>query len=115
MLKIRPIHGYILVEDIPVPMEDTSPGGLIVTPVNTEPKVRFGKVARLGSGVDKNGLKVIHETKVGDVVVFGKFMGNQFEDASMHRTSSRLVSEDQIFCRVEELPEDLSDLYRMIK
>lgn len=101
--SIRPLHGFVQVEDIPLPLETKTNSGIIIQ-VKKEVRIRFGRVVALGPGPDKKGRKVFHDVKVGDVVMFDCYMGNQFQDKSYYggqETSWRIVSEDQLLGAVD--------------
>lgn len=113
--KLRPLHGFVQVVDIPVPMEVKTSAGLVLQ-VKREPRLRFGRVVALGPGPDKKGRTVHHDVEVGEVVAFDCYSGNQFKDASYHagvddggETSWRIVSDDQLLLAVgAETPEELA-------
>lgn len=107
--KIRPLHGFLHVEDLPVGTEKVTPGGIVLL-ARKEPRVRYGVVRAVGPGPDKKGRRVGHEVKVGDLVIFDCYIGNQFDDATYHGASWRILSEDQLLGLVEDPPKNLDDL-----
>lgn len=74
-MKIRPLADRILVERI----EETEQkkGGIII-PDTAKEKPQQGKVLAVGSGrVDDKGNKIPMEVKKGDMILFGKYSGNE--------------------------------------
>jgi co-chaperonin GroES (HSP10) len=105
--KLRPLHGFVQIEDIPLPTETKTAAGILI-PVQKEARLRFGRVVALGQGLTKKNVPVVHDVKVGDLVAFDCYMGNQFNDKSYHQDGAsrswRVVSEDQIFGVIEGEP-----------
>ncbi len=77
-MKIRPLHDRVIVKRLDV--ETKSSGGIII-PDNAAEKPSKGKVVAVGPGKSLKGGK--HRplaVKVGDVVLFGKYSGNEIKE-----------------------------------
>jgi chaperonin GroES len=75
MNKIKPTAGYALIE--PVQIEKTTAAG-IVLPDTHEEKSQKGKIIAMGKpAVSDSGKKIIPEFKVGDIVIYKKWGGDE--------------------------------------
>jgi chaperonin GroES len=75
-MKIKPLHDHILVERIE---EDTKKGSIII-PDTAKEKPQQGKVIAAGEGRrDEKGNRIPMEVKKGDVILFGKYSGNEIK------------------------------------
>ena len=77
--EIRPLHDRVLIQRLD--QESKTAGGIII-PDNAQEKPMQGKVIAVGEGLyekDCNGkrVRVPLEVKVGDVVLFTKWGGNE--------------------------------------
>ena len=73
-MKLKPLHDKVLVKR--TDEEQTTPGGIVLPGSATE-KPSQGEVLAVGPGKTlDNGDKVEVSVKVGDVVVFGQYAGN---------------------------------------
>jgi len=73
--KLRPMPGYALVE--PVEMEKKTAAG-IVLPDSHDEKSQKGKVIAIGGSlVTSSGKKITPEFKVGDMVIYKKWGGDE--------------------------------------
>jgi len=73
--KIRPMPGYALVE--PIELEKKTAGGIVLPDTHDE-KSQKGKVIALGKPqITDSGKKVVPEFKVGDVVIYKKWGGDE--------------------------------------
>lgn len=79
-MKIRPLHDRVIVKRLEV--ETKSTGGIII-PDNAAEKPSKGKVIAVGPGKRSDDGK-IHalDVKVGDVVLFGKYSGNEIKEGA---------------------------------
>lgn len=76
-LKLRPLENRVVV--VPQAAETTTPGGLII-PDNAKEKPRRGKVVAVGPGAFKDdGTRRAMDVRVGDVVLYGKYVGNEIK------------------------------------
>lgn len=73
--KIKPMPGYALIE--PVELEKKTAAG-IVLPDTHEEKSQKGKVIALGKPqITDSGKKIVPEFKVGDMVIYKKWGGDE--------------------------------------
>jgi chaperonin GroES len=69
-MKFKPINDRVVVE--PAPAEEKTAGGIII-PDTAKEKPQRGKVVAVGPGKDDNKMTV----KKGDVVLYGKYAGQE--------------------------------------
>lgn len=75
-MKIKPLHDHILVERIE---EEVKKGGIII-PDTAKEKPQQGKIIAVGDGRrDEKGNKVPLVVKKGDIILFGKYSGNEIK------------------------------------
>ncbi len=73
-MKVRPLQDRILVERVE---EEVKKGGIII-PDTAKEKPQQGKVIAVGPGrYDDNGKLVPMSLKKGDMILFGKYSGNE--------------------------------------
>lgn len=72
-MQIKPLGNRVLVKQFT--MEETTKSGIVLPDTADKEKKAQGKIVGLGNGEDvaKSGLKL------GDVVVFGKYAGDEVE------------------------------------
>ncbi len=74
-MNIRPVGDKILVQRL----EEPAQRGAIVVPDTAKERPQRGKVIAVGRGrVDKHGKSVPPTVKVGDIVLFAKWAGNEW-------------------------------------
>lgn len=74
-MKIRPLHDRIVVKRLE--SEDRTKGGIII-PDSAKEKPIEGRVVAVGNGkLLKDGKLRALDVAVGDVVLFGKYAGNE--------------------------------------
>jgi chaperonin GroES len=89
-MRIRPLQDRILVERIE---EEVKKGGIII-PDSAKEKPQQGKVIAVGSGrVDDKGNRIAMEVKKGDIILFGKYSGNEI----------RIGEEEHLIMREDDL------------
>jgi len=89
-VKVKPLQDRILVERIE---EEVKKGGIII-PDSAKEKPQQGKVIAVGSGrVDDSGKKIPMEVKKGDIILFGKYSGNEI----------RIGEEEHLIMREEDV------------
>jgi chaperonin GroES len=87
-MKVRPLQDRILVERIE---EEIRKGGIII-PDSAKEKPQQGKVVAVGPGrIDEKGNRVPMDVKKGDIILFGKYSGNELR-----------VGEDELLIMREE-------------
>jgi len=75
-MKLKPLHDHILVERIE---EEMKKGGIII-PDTAKEKPQQGKVTAVGAGRrDDKGNRIPLEVKKGDIILFGKYSGNEIK------------------------------------
>jgi chaperonin GroES len=75
-MKIKPLHDHILVERIE---EEVKKGGIII-PDTAKEKPQQGKIIAVGDGRrDEKGNKIPLVVKKGDIILFGKYSGNEIQ------------------------------------
>lgn len=74
--KIKPTRGYVLVE--PSEFENKTPSGIYLPDSATE-KPSTGKVLAVGDAIFDDGKEVNSPVKVGDVVIYKKWGGNEIK------------------------------------
>lgn len=74
-MKFRPLHDRVLIERIE---EEVTSGGIVI-PDNAKEKPSRGKVVAAGDGKVAEGKTIPMAVKVGDVVMFGKYSGNEIK------------------------------------
>ena len=96
-MPIRPIDDRIVVQ--PLEEEEKTSGG-IVLPDTAKEKPQRGKVIAVGEGkMLENGKRVAPLVKKGDVVIYGKFSGNEVKIGT---TEYVVLKESEILAKVEK-------------
>jgi len=89
-VKIRPLHDRILIERIE---EEVKKGGIII-PDTAKEKPQQGKVIAVGPGrIDESGKRIPLDVKKGDIILFGKYSGNEI----------RIGDEEYLIIREEDV------------
>lgn len=89
-MKIRPLHDRILIERME---EEVKKGGIII-PDTAKEKPQQGKVIAVGPGrVDDKGERIPMDVKKGDIILFGKYSGNEI----------RIGDEEYLIIREEDV------------
>jgi len=90
-MKVRPLHDRVIVERI----EDTEQKiGSIIIPDSAKEKPQQGKVIAAGKGkIEKDGRVTPLDVKAGDIVLFGKYSGQEI----------KIDGEDYLIMREEEV------------
>ena len=74
-MKFRPLHDRVLIEVLD--SDEKTSGGIII-PDTAKEKPQEGKVVAVGSGARTEEGKIIPmDVKIGDLVLFGKWSGNE--------------------------------------
>jgi chaperonin GroES len=75
-MKVRPLQDRILVERI----EEEVKKGNIIIPDTAKEKPQHGKVIAVGPGrIDETGKRIPMDVKKGDLILFGKYSGNEIK------------------------------------
>jgi chaperonin GroES len=95
-MKIRPLQDRILVERIE---EEVKKGGIII-PDSAKEKPQQGKVIAAGPGkVDEKGNRIAMEVKKGDLILFGKYSGNEIR---IGEEEHLIMREDDVLAVIEK-------------
>lgn len=102
-MKIKPLHDNILVERIEQEMKK---GGIII-PDTAKEKPQQGKVIATGDGRrDDKGNRIPLEVKKGDIILFGKYSGNEIK---LEDKEYLIMREDDILGIVEQTKKSKGD------
>ncbi len=95
-MKIRPLQDRILVERIE---EEVKKGGIII-PDSAKEKPQQGKVIAVGPGrLDDSGKRIPMEVKKGDIILFGKYSGNEIR---IGEEEHLIMREDDVLAVIEK-------------
>lgn len=95
-MKLKPLHDHILIERIE---EEMKKGGIII-PDTAKEKPQQGKVIAVGAGRrDDKGNRIPLEVKKGDIILFGKYSGNEIK---LVDTEYLIIREDDILGIIEK-------------
>ena len=90
-MKIRPLHDRLIIQRLE---EGEQKVGGIIIPDTAKEKPQQGKVIAAGTGkVNDDGTRQPPDVKAGDVILFGKYSGQEI----------RLDGEDYLIMREEEV------------
>jgi chaperonin GroES len=73
-LNLRPTAGYLLIE--PLEKEVKTASGIYL-PDNAGEKPQKGKILALGGAIYQDGKEIMPPAKVGDIVLYKKWGGNE--------------------------------------
>ena len=74
-LKIKPLSDRVVVQ--PDAAEEKTTGGIIL-PDTAQEKPQAGKIVAVGAGtISDSGELIKPEVKIGDIVLYGKYSGNE--------------------------------------
>jgi chaperonin GroES len=95
-MHIRPLHDRIIVQRV----EESAQSGSIIIPDSAKEKPQQGRVIAAGNGrYTDDGVRVALDVKVGDLILFGKYGGQEI----------RLDGEDYLVMREDEVLAAMSD------
>ena len=102
-MKIKPLHDNILVERIEREMKK---GGIII-PDTAKEKPQQGKVIATGDGRrDEKGNRIPLEVKKGDIILFGKYSGNEIK---LEENEYLIMREDDVLGIIEQAKKSKGD------
>jgi chaperonin GroES len=94
---VRPLHDRILVTRIEE--EEQRVGGIII-PDSAKEKPQQGKVIAVGKGrIEKDGKVTPLDVKPGDVVLFGKYAGQEIK---IDGTEHLIIREEEVLGIIEK-------------
>lgn len=94
-MKIKPLSGYVLIE--PLEAETKTAGGILL-PDNAQEKPTQGKIIAVGANTFDHGVEIKPEFKVGDVVLYKKWGG---DDVKNEGREMKLVKFDDVIATIE--------------
>jgi len=95
-MKIRPLYDRIVVK--PLEAETKTRGGILL-PDTAKEKPQQAEVIAVGDGkLLENGKKVASNLKKGDIILFGKYTGNEIK---INEDNFIIMKEDEVLARVE--------------
>lgn len=100
--RIRPLHDRIVVK----PEAVVTQIGAVILPDEAQERPAEGTVVRVGTGkILPDGQKVAIDVKVGDVVYYGKFSG---QDITIDGNDYKLLREDEVLgvLEIAEIPDE---------
>jgi chaperonin GroES len=96
-MSVRPLHDRILVTRIEE--EEQRVGGIII-PDTAKEKPQQGKVIAVGKGrIEKDGKVTPLDVKPGDVVLFGKYAGQEIK---IDGTEHLIIREEEVLGIIEK-------------
>ncbi len=96
-MKVKPLQDRVIVERLQE--EEKTKGGLFI-PDSAKEKPMQGKVVAAGNGrILEDGKKIPMDVKVGDIVLFAKYSGN---DVKIDDKEYLIMKEDDILAIVEK-------------
>ena len=97
MAKVRPLHDRIIVQRIE---ESEQKIGGIIIPDTAKEKPQQGKVIAAGAGkVKDDGKRVALDVKAGDVILFGKYSGQEIK---LDGEEYLIMREDEVLAVLDE-------------
>jgi chaperonin GroES len=95
-MKLRPLHDRIIVQRLE---EGEQRIGGIIIPDTAKEKPQQGKVFAAGNGkVDDKGKRVPLDVKAGDLILFGKYAGQEIK---LEGEEYLIVKEDEVLAVIE--------------
>lgn len=96
-MKLKPLEDRVVVR--PAESEDKTTGG-IVLPDNAKEKQQKGEVLAVGPGkLLDSGERAALSVSVGDVILFGKYAGN---DVKVQGEELKIMRESDILAKIEK-------------
>ena len=103
-MNIRPLHDRIIVERLE---EGEQHVGGIIIPDTAKEKPQKGTVIAAGNGrVLKNGKRIPLDVKAGDVILFGKYSGQEIK---LEGKEYLIIKEDEVLAVSTVEPATLRD------
>ena len=96
-MKVRPLHDRIIVQRID---EGEQKIGGIIIPDTAKEKPQQGKVIAAGAGkVKDDGKRVALDVKAGDLILFGKYSGQEIK---LDGEEFLIMREDEVLAVIDE-------------
>ena len=95
-MKFRPLHDRVVIRRAE---GDTKSKGGIIIPDNAKEKPQEGEVIAVGPGArDENGALVPLDVKAGDLILFGKYSGQEIK---LEGDEYLIMREDEVLAIIE--------------
>ncbi len=101
-LNITPLHDQVLVRRLEE--KETAKGGIII-PDTAKEKPQEGEVMAVGAGKIEKGRRIPLDVKVGDRILFGKYIGN---DIKIDEQEYLILREAEILAKVSGMAKAAS-------
>ena len=101
-MNITPLHDRVLVRRLEE--KETAKGGIII-PDSAKEKPHEGEVIAVGAGKVEKGHRVPLDVKVGDRILFGKYIGN---DITIDDQEYLILREEEILAKVSGMTKSAS-------
>jgi chaperonin GroES len=96
-LKLRPLYDRLVVKRLEE--EDKTTGGIII-PDSAKEKPQKGEVVAAGNGKKNEEGKLIPlDVKAGDMILFGKYSGNEFKENGVEYL---ILREDEVLAILDK-------------
>lgn len=96
-LKLRPLYDRLVVKRLEE--EDKTTGGIII-PDSAKEKPQKGEVVAAGNGKKNEEGKLIPlDVKAGDLILFGKYSGNEFKEDGVEYL---ILREDEVLAILDK-------------
>jgi len=95
--KLEPLYNRVIISCLKE--EEISKGGIFIPDIAKE-KPMQGKIMAVGEGVTENGILVPPKVKVGDLVLFSKYAGNEIK---IEGEELLIVREPDILAIIQEV------------
>lgn len=97
-MKVRPLHDRIIIERID---EGEQKVGGIIIPDTAKEKPMQGKVIAVGKGrVEKDGRVTALDVQAGDIVLFGKYAGQEIK---IDGSDYLIIREEEVLGVIEDI------------
>lgn len=97
-LKLKPLFDRVIIK--PIEEDSTTASGIVIPDTASKEKPQKGKVVAVGAGrCDDSGKVIPTQVKVDDIVLFGKYSG---DEVKMDGVEYKILHEDNIFAIVEQ-------------
>jgi len=93
-MQVTPLHDRVLVRRLEE--EEIAKGGIII-PDTAKEKPQEGQVVAVGAGKIEEGKRVPLDVKVGDRILFGKYIGN---DIKLDDQEYLILHEEEILAKL---------------
>ena len=96
-LKLKPLYDRVII--LPIEKEDKTASGIVIPETASKEKPQKGKIVAVGPGrLDDSGKIIPMNVKVGDMVLYGKYSG---DEVKIDNVEYKILHEDNIFAIVE--------------